>query len=186
KWQEDNGGGFNNITDGGIYSGATTATLTINPVPSSINTYKYRAVVSGTCIPSQASTAATLTINEQPEITAQPVNSTICENGNTTFTVNAGVTTTPGYQWQISTNGGVSYSNIVNGGIYSGATTSTLTLTAAPLATNNNLYRVIVSGTCTPSITSNGALLTVQQNPVITVKIGRASCRERGYVTGIA
>ncbi len=61
--------------------------------------------------------------------------------GNTTFTVNAGVTTTPTYQWQVSTNGGVSYTTVSNGGIYSGATTATLTLTAAPLANNGFLYR---------------------------------------------
>src|SRR5205085_2028545 len=130
--------------------------LTLTGVTAS-DAGNYRVVVKGTCDATGVTSAvAALTINEQPEITAQPVNSTICENGNTTFTVNAGVTTSPGYQWQISTNGGVSYSNIANGGIYSGATTSTLTLTAASLATNNNLYRVIVSGTCSPSVTRNG------------------------------
>src|SRR5204863_356008 len=103
---------------GGVdIGGATASTLTLNNVAAA-NAGSYTVLVKGTCdAVGVLSAAAILTINEQPEITVQPSNSTICENGNTTFTVNAGVTTVPTYQWQVSTNGGVSYSNLANGGI---------------------------------------------------------------------
>lgn len=49
QWQEDNGGGFNNITNGGVYSGATTSALTIAAPPTSMNTYRYRCTVTDGC-----------------------------------------------------------------------------------------------------------------------------------------
>src|SRR5690606_37780174 len=107
---------------------------------------------------------AMLTVNEQPEIISHPTVEVICEGGNTNFTVDAGVTTSATYQWQVSTNGGSSYSNLSNSGIYSGTTTSTLTLTGATLSDNGYLYRAIVSGTCSPAVISDGAKLTVEQN----------------------
>lgn len=63
QWQEDNGGGYADITDGGVYSGATTTSLTIsNPlVPMDLDGYTYRCVVTGDCA-SANSTAATLNV----------------------------------------------------------------------------------------------------------------------------
>ncbi len=47
QWQVDTGTGYANITEGGIYSGTTTATLQLTNVPTSYTGYKYRAVVNG-------------------------------------------------------------------------------------------------------------------------------------------
>jgi len=55
QWQVDNGGGFTNISNGGIYSGATTSSLTITNPPNTIYGYQYRAMVNGGT-PSQAFT----------------------------------------------------------------------------------------------------------------------------------
>ncbi len=99
-------------------------------------------LVKGTCNATGVlSSVATLTVNEQPEITAQPVGPVICEGNNTSFTVNAGVTTGATYQWQVSANGGTSYTNVSNGGIYAGAASATLSLTGASLGNNGYLYR---------------------------------------------
>lgn len=46
QWQEDDGGGFANISDGGIYSGATTDTLDISAVTLSMDGYEYRVNVA--------------------------------------------------------------------------------------------------------------------------------------------
>ncbi len=156
-----------NISNGGVYSGATSATLTLTNAPSNFNGRQYDVVITGTCT-NLTSAQALLTVKQRPEVTVDPVNQTICENANTTFTVNAGVTTNPGYQWQVSTNNGVTFANIANGGIYAGATAATLTLTAAPLANNGFVYRAIISGDCGPNATSNAAQLTVRQNVVIS------------------
>ena len=47
QWQVDNGGGFANIANGGIYSGVTTSALTITNPPNAIYGYKYRALING-------------------------------------------------------------------------------------------------------------------------------------------
>jgi hypothetical protein len=47
QWQVDNGGGYTNISNGGVYSGATTNTLTLSSVPTTMYGYKVRCVVNG-------------------------------------------------------------------------------------------------------------------------------------------
>src|SRR5204863_38663 len=86
---------------------ATASTLTINNATAS-NAGNYTVVVRGTCNPTTGVTSAiaAVTIQEVPEVTAHPVSQTICEGGNTSFTVSAGITTTPTFQWQVSTDGG--------------------------------------------------------------------------------
>lgn len=54
QWQEDSGSGFGDITDGGIYSGATTDTLDLSD-STGLDGYEYRVVVSN----SGASTSVT-------------------------------------------------------------------------------------------------------------------------------
>lgn len=48
QWQVDIGAGFTNITDGAVYSGTTTNTLTLTAPPTSYNRYKYRCRVDVT------------------------------------------------------------------------------------------------------------------------------------------
>ena len=47
QWQEDNGSGFINISNGVNYSGATTATLQLLNSPSANTGYQYRCLVNG-------------------------------------------------------------------------------------------------------------------------------------------
>ncbi|MEZ5028318.1 MAG: hypothetical protein R2765_05970 [Ferruginibacter sp.] len=59
-----------------IFSGATTATLTVNPVTVAMNGYAYRCVLSGTCPPGipplNVSGAAVLSVNPLPVVTVTP------------------------------------------------------------------------------------------------------------------
>ncbi|MBI5009997.1 MAG: hypothetical protein HZB98_10200, partial [Bacteroidia bacterium] len=168
QWQEYISS-WNNITNGGVYSNATTATLTITNPTAGMNGYKYRCVVSGTCSPSVNSDGlATLTVQASPSITGQPSSpSAVCAGtGTPSFTVTAtgtGLT----YQWQEYVS---SWNNITDGGVYSNATTSTLTITNPTAGMNGNKYRCVVSGTCSPSANSDGlATLTVHNSsPSIT------------------
>ncbi len=166
QWQVDpNTGTFGNVTNGGVYSGATTATLTIANVPFSMNNYKYRCIVtatSGGCSPAATSPTRTLTVRPNPSITTQPPNRVICIGTSTTFNVVAAGQATLTYQWQEDPNTGT-FSNITNGGVYSGATTATLTLTNVPVTMTDYRYRVIVnSTTCNFPVTSAGGNLTLQ------------------------
>jgi subtilisin-like proprotein convertase family protein len=103
----------------------------------------------------------------------QPSNRSVCVGGTTSFTVTA-----PGgpfsYQWQETRNNGLTWSNVSNGGVYSGATTNTLTLTgvtrSAPIDMNNFRYRcVVTTSPCPGSFTSSEATLTVNALPTVTI-----------------
>lgn len=70
QWQENGV----NITDGGVYSGATTATLTITNASPALNGKNYRVVVSN-CLGAyrDTSTSATLTVLNTPLLTVSNV-----------------------------------------------------------------------------------------------------------------
>ena len=90
-----------------------------------------------------------------PSITTQPSGSTVCAGATTTFSVVA--TNATGYQWQ--ENSGSGFANITNGGIYSNATTATLTLTGVTAGMSGYAYRVVVAGSS--NVNSNSVTLTV-------------------------
>lgn len=93
-------------------------------------------------------------------ITVQPAPVSIEEGTNTLFRPTLSISSTGlSFQWQVSVGGGA-WTNVSNGGVYSGATNRTLNLTAVPLSYDGNAYRVNISGAnCTQ--TSDGAGLTV-------------------------
>jgi len=61
QWQEDQGSGFANVTDSGVYSGATTNTLDISDA-TGFDTYQYRVIVSVVGGADVTSDAALLTV----------------------------------------------------------------------------------------------------------------------------
>lgn len=96
-------------------------------------------------------------------ISGQPPNRSLSAGASTTFPVTA--TTNDGgslsYQWQLSTNGGTSYSNIANGGVYSGATTATLAVSDVT-GLDGRRYRVVITSSGgAASVTSSAGILTV-------------------------
>ncbi len=109
------------------------------------------------------------TINIAPEITVQPVNRAIYALGSTSFSVSA-TGTGLGYTWQVSTDLGLSWTNINNTAPYSGATTPTLLINPASAGMNGYLYRCNISGTCNQSLAAN----LVTQNT--TVSTGQTTC----------
>ena len=165
QWQVNTGSGFVNLANGGVYAGVTTAVLSISSATPTMSSYQYRCLVSNTvCTTAAITNTALLTVNTLPQISSSPVSQTICTGSTINFAVNAsgtGIT----YQWQINTGAG--FVNITNGGIYSGATTATLTLTGVTVPLSGNQYRCVVAGTCTPAVTSGAATLTVHAPVVI-------------------
>lgn len=154
--------GTTNLANGGQISGATSNTLIITNVAAA-NAGSYTCVVTGAC-GTLTSTAAVLTVASAPTISTQPASVTLCAGGNTSFTVTGAGTPAPTlFQWQVSTDAGVTWTNIA------GATSATLSLTAVTTTLNNNRYRVILTNTCGQTVTSNGsATLTVNALPTVT------------------
>ncbi|MFN4761506.1 YDG domain-containing protein [Gillisia sp. Q332] len=124
----------------------------------------------------QGSGPATKTVTEEdailvnlctaPSIVSQPLSETVTYGENAIFSVNAsGV---GNYQWQEGVGSPIVWSNISDEGVYSGATTSTLTLTKPGVALNGRKYRIVLFA-CTPIQTtpSNGnATLTVDKKDI--------------------
>jgi len=161
QWQESttgSGGTFNNITNGGIYSGATSATLTLTNPTVSMSGYAYRVVVGGNCSNINSDGTATLSFVTAPAITTSPSNpATVCAgSGSSSFMVVAsggGLT----YQWYESTDGGVTFPTLLsNTGVYTGTGTATLVITAPPVTMNNYQYKAVVTN-CSGSAPTNGA-----------------------------
>ncbi|MBI4947712.1 MAG: T9SS type A sorting domain-containing protein [Bacteroidetes bacterium] len=113
QWQEYAGASWANITDGGIYSGATTAALTITGTTVSMNNYQYRCVISNPCaITSSAATlslaysSSTVTQNNLANIVPGTSNAEIiaisvvvasgCSLDATSFALNTTGSTAPG------------------------------------------------------------------------------------------
>ncbi len=113
------------------------------------------------------------TINQPPALTTQPINQSIYAGGSSSFSVTA-TATSVGYQWQVSTNGGTNWANLTNVSPYSGVNSAILGINPAAVGLNAYLYQCVVSGTCTPSVISNTAQLTVTQ-AAITITPGTIS-----------
>lgn len=179
QWEVSTNGGvnWNNVTNGGIYSGATTTTLNITGATPAMNAFRYRSKAS--CTSTATSNAATLNVNAAPSVTNNPVDNTVCEGGNTSFTTTAAGAGPLVYQWEVSNDGGVNWNNVINGAVYTGATSSVLNISGIPAAFDNNKYRCKVSGLCAPETTSAVATITVNTSPVvITQPVGQSGCPE--------
>ena len=79
-----------------------------------------------------------ITIDQQPN----DLNVSVGDTATFSTVVNGIVLT---YQWEVSTDEGVSWNAIVDDGTYSGATTNTLVMTNISLSQNSNDYRLYVS-----------------------------------------
>ena len=93
-----------------------------------------------------------------PIIITQPVAATIFAEQNANFTI-AAVGTGLKYQWQEKRGNG-DFVDIDDGGLYSGATSATLSLTEVPISMNGYQYRVQVSNDIVS--TSSAVVLTVK------------------------
>jgi hypothetical protein len=105
-------------------------------------------------------------INCAPTITQQPANLSLCNAASATFTVSGmGISSVA---WQVSANGSSSWSTISNGGDYSGATTTTLTI-SNPVTYSGNYYRAVLTGSSgCGSVNSNAALLIARPKPQLS------------------
>lgn len=159
QWQSSaDGSTWANVGGGG------TSALTVSPLALSDNGQRYRVVVSNVA-GSVSSNVAVLTVNAAPaapQIGTQPLPASVTVPLAASFSVVATGTPAPGYQWQQSSNGGGSYTDIVGG------TSSSYTTPATALADNGKLFRVQVSNS-NGNVLSTSVLLTVNAAPVAPV-----------------
>lgn len=114
-------------------------------------------------------TADFLEFGSSPSISSHPLNQTIFAGNSANFSVVASEVTM--YQWEISTDGGSSYTNITDNTIYSGATTANLIVNTTDIEMDGNIFRVKLLNeayNCGNIVTSNTATLSIRVQTVIT------------------
>ncbi|MBS1780220.1 MAG: T9SS type A sorting domain-containing protein [Bacteroidetes bacterium] len=169
QWQvsTDNGVTWTNVHPGVPYTGINTATLTVSNAPFNLNGSKYRCVVTGFCSPAAVSNVAAYTVNRLPFILTNPATTFTCAGSSASMTVSA-VGTGITYQWEVNTGSG--FTPISNNTIYSGATSSTLTMSGVPATMNGYRYHCVITGICSPSVTTTTQVLYVNTPPTITMQ----------------
>lgn len=154
--------GAGSLTDGSSISGATTPTLTINPLAATDAGTNYYCIVSGTspCGPKN-STLAALIVNDAPVFMTQPTPvQTACAGGSISLSVTASGGTLS-YQWY---KGGTP---LTNGGNISGVNSPTLTLNPTTAADSATDYYCVIQNGCVVPATSDNAAVTINEKPFL-------------------
>lgn len=148
-WQVNNGTGFVNVTNGGVYSGANSPTLSLTTVPGTYNNYTYQCIATNS-IGSTATSQATLNVN----ITNLMItgNTQLCQ-GSSGILNASGATT---YTWNTGSNSSsIAISPTINT-TYTVTGTSSLSCVSSP---------VIVTVQVVPNPTISAAGATVCSYP---------------------
>jgi hypothetical protein len=141
-------------------TGGTGSTTAPTPLTTTAGTFNfYVSQTTGTCEGPRANIV--VNVGSAPTITTQPVDITSCTTTATFTAVASGTSLT--YQWQLSTDGGATYTNIA------GANASSYTISGLTPAQANNKYRLVVSSATCPVATSNAVIAKIGSNPVVVL-----------------
>ncbi len=173
QWQESKDGGAT-YTD---IPNEISSSLTLTNLSASMNNYRYRVIASGSACPGTVtSNAAVLSVSNNTSIISQPSNTSTCAGSTALFNVNA-TGTGLNYQWQVSTDGGTNYADVVN------EKNASLNLNDVKITSNNTLFRVIIGSACSATqLISSSATLTVYPLAQITEQPKNAGVCVNGSV----
>jgi len=121
-----------------------------------------------------------------PAITTSPASVAVNEAGTATFTVAITGNLAPTIAWQVSSDAGTTWTTITNAAPYSGATTSTLTVTGVTRPLSGNRYRAVASN-ASGSATSTVATLSVNfvSTTPSAVRFGAVKAGSAGAITSV-
>ncbi|MCW2542249.1 MAG: hypothetical protein JWN95_3974 [Frankiales bacterium] len=140
-------------------NGDGTATVAGTPGAGTGGTYPVSLGATNGVAPNGSQTL-TVQVNQALAITTNPSTQTVNPGTSVTFSAAASGVPTPTVQWQRSTNGGASFTNIA------GATSTSYTFTAAA-GDNGNMYRAVFTNVVTTA-TTTAATLNVGTAPAFT------------------
>lgn len=140
-------------------SGADNDTLKFAAVTLNDTSGLYSVIVTGVCAPADTSVIVSLNTLSLPLLVQQPANKNICFGSNMVIGV-AATGSALTYQWR---RGNVLLADIGN---VSGTQTDTLRINGFGYADTAFNYNVVVSGACSPSVTTGNISLQVIELPV--------------------
>ncbi len=157
-----------------IIPGATSLFYNSTPLnPVAPYSYWFRRESYLPACPTSTSAPAQVNVEAVPTINVQPTNQNGCVgSGTVNFSVFASTRFPSALTYQWKENG----TNVLNGGVYSGANTSNFTLTSPGAGLNGKIYSVVLTGLCTPNPTSANATLTLSNPPLPTMATPAAIC----------
>ncbi|MDX2196588.1 MAG: LamG-like jellyroll fold domain-containing protein [Cytophagales bacterium] len=161
-------------TDGGIYAGFNNLALEITSIPSAIAGSVYMLSATGAC--GNGTTSGILTVNSNTSISG--INTpivTFCGGSTRVITFNTVSGTSLTYQWFEDQGSG--YTLVTNGGIYSGANSTRLTLLGVNAPYDGYSYIGVANGTC-GSMTSTGSSLSYIPPPSISGPDNITTCKQ--------
>jgi hypothetical protein len=121
-------------------------------------TVSYSFVGDSNYTDASSSSTQTVLAPVAPTVTTNPLNNTVAAESSVSFTAAATGTPAPTVQWQVSTDGGNTWSNVTGNAT---ATTTTLTFTVTE-SDNGYQYRAVFTNS-SGSATTSAATLTVQE-----------------------
>lgn len=147
-WQvsTDYGANYSTVSNGGVYSGATSDSLQISSVTGLAGNL-YRCVVTASNGCSTTSSDATMVQALTPSITLNPRDTNIITNSGVFLMGEASNAATASYQWYYKTKTGSTYIALSEGSPYTGTATPSLYIspTATNLDSNNYLLKVFTN-----------------------------------------
>lgn len=117
--------------------GATSPTLAFVAGPEDDENYYRAAFTAGNRV--QRTASVVLAVGHPPEVTSPPTDVTVARGGTATFSVAYAGPPVIRVQWQVSRDGGKTFTNIL------GATRPTLTLIGVTATQSGNLYRAVLT-----------------------------------------
>jgi uncharacterized repeat protein (TIGR01451 family) len=154
-------------SDGFTQTGVAASPAIRNVSPATTTTYSVTNVSDANCSRVGSGTA-TVTVNIAPAITANPTNRAVCAGNSASFTATASGSPAPTVQWQVSTDGGSTFTNVPN------ATNTTYTFATAA-GDDAKQFRAQFANTC-GLIASVPATLSVNPLPTCSISGADAVC----------
>jgi hypothetical protein len=167
QWEVDQtgSGSYTALSNNVLYQNVNSSLLLITNPTSGINGYRYRCQVSNSC-GTVISNFGLLNISStNASITSQPASTTVCSGLPASFSLTASGSGLS-YQWQVNSGFGV-FTNISNGGLYSGVNTSGLSINLTTTNMNGYVYRCKI-GNC---LFSDSVSLEVNGSPVASTSL---------------
>ena len=183
QWQVDDGNGFQNISDGVLYSGTLTDTLTVLNLTILMSGWLFQNVILTDC-GDLVSDAAILEVTATASISTQPSSVSICEGSDAGFLVVVSGSNAQ-YQWQVDDGSG--FQDISDGVQYTGTLTDTLTVLNPTILMSGWLFQSNIVTDC-GDLVSDAAILEVLETATISnqpVSINLCEGASTGFSIGV-
>lgn len=140
QWQADFGNGFEDLNEGPDFSNVNSQTMLVLDAEMSLSGTNFQLVIGSACGPDVLSDPIEVTVTGIPELLEEPENASGCEGEATSFEVVVAGTNV-NYQWEVSTDAGLSWTPLTDESPYNGTASNVLNIDALANSMNDLRYR---------------------------------------------